>query len=72
MDFEPKNSLSPFKWKGEFFQIPRYEFIDGKPVVVVLPPNAQLEEEIKRRVLLNHEPVYRAFDHVCFPEDYQR
>lgn len=67
----PKESLSPFRWRGQDYVVHKCELVDGEPLVQVEPSNEELEAEFGRRLKNeNGVRVYLGFDYKCFVEDY--
>ena len=66
-------SLSPFRWQGEFYNVLQCEYVEGRPTVVVDPPNPDLVEAMKQRLFPRPgtSRVYIGFGFKCFHEDYR-
>jgi hypothetical protein len=64
-------SLSPFRWKGQFFNVLQCEYVEGQPTVVVDPPNPELVAAMKQRLFPRpgSSSIYLGFGFKCFTED---
>ena len=65
-------SLSPFRWNGQDYNVLQCEYVDGQPTVVVDPPCPELVEAMKKRLFPRpgSSKVYKGFGYNCFLEDY--
>lgn len=77
----PNNAIAPgglnmpFLWKEQVFRVIRAGHHAGRTVVVVEPPNADFEAEVRQRIQAKPHRVltfYQGFGFICFPEDYAK